>query len=162
VRWICRKIAVTEAINTPAEHADCFAFNCDLDWSFWLRYQPTPEAPIFSDFVDSFLNVEALNQRQLTYNRDVLDAFAGVMGGMTPYFHAGFHFGLLELTFDIALLWQPRMVLKTEKFCCRRRRSTTRLVMGRLGECVGPKHMGQRLRLDWQQVGAKGRDYAFH
>ena len=52
--------------------------------------------------------VESYNPRSLTFESDVLDAFASVAEALTHVFPGGFHCGLPEMFFDIALLWQPR------------------------------------------------------
>jgi Heterokaryon incompatibility protein (HET) len=47
-------------------------------------------------------------KRELTYPCDSLAAFAGVLSAMTPFFPGGFHFGIPELCFTSALLWQAK------------------------------------------------------
>lgn len=55
-----------------------------------------------------YLNtVNTFNQRELTFSKDVFDAFAGVSAVMGQQFRGGFHFGLPQLFFDAVLLWQP-------------------------------------------------------
>jgi hypothetical protein len=56
---------------------------------------------------DYFNTVNTFNQRELTFSKDVFDAFAGVSAVMGQQFRGGFHFGLPQLFFDAALLWQP-------------------------------------------------------
>ena len=46
-------------------------------------------------------------QRKITYEHDVLRAFSGITEAMSGYMPGGFHFGLPELFFDMALLWVP-------------------------------------------------------
>ena len=58
------------------------------------------------------------NHRQLTYDLDVLRAFAGVTGNLSSIFRGGFYFGLPIMFFDWTLLWQSDI-----KCSLRRRRA---------------------------------------
>ncbi len=51
--------------------------------------------------------VEQYNRRQVTYDSDIMDAFAAVIMQMGYGFPAGFYGGSPEFYFDICLLWQP-------------------------------------------------------
>ncbi|KAK1455634.1 heterokaryon incompatibility protein [Colletotrichum melonis] len=51
--------------------------------------------------------VALYNKRVLTYDRDVHDAFAGVLSAFGQSFPGGFICGLPRIFFDAALLWQP-------------------------------------------------------
>ncbi|KAE9972973.1 hypothetical protein Vi05172_g5053 [Venturia inaequalis] len=51
------------------------------------------------------------NIRELTFEQDVLDAFAGALNTFERSFKGGFISGLPEMFFDAALLWQPRRLL---------------------------------------------------
>ncbi|PYH49326.1 HET domain-containing protein [Aspergillus saccharolyticus JOP 1030-1] len=46
------------------------------------------------------------NKRNLTLDDDIVAAFEGIARIMQQGFHTGFHFGLPELFFDAALLWE--------------------------------------------------------
>jgi hypothetical protein len=59
--------------------------------------------------------VEKYRRRKLTYDSDVLDAFAGVTAALRQAFPGGFLYGLPEMFFDLALLWQPQIMTPTEK-----------------------------------------------
>ena len=50
--------------------------------------------------------LEEYSLRDLTYPCDSLDALAGILGALEASFPRGFLFGLPEVCFDIALLWQ--------------------------------------------------------
>ena len=52
------------------------------------------------------------NRRQLTYEEDVLDAFAGAISTLAKPYQGDFISGLPEMFFDCALLWQPHRQLK--------------------------------------------------
>jgi hypothetical protein len=49
--------------------------------------------------------------RSLTYESDTLNAFSGVTNALTRVFEGGFIFGLPQIFFDAALLWQPEKTL---------------------------------------------------
>ncbi|KAI1746307.1 heterokaryon incompatibility protein-domain-containing protein [Xylaria scruposa] len=51
--------------------------------------------------------VAAYNNRQLTFDDDILAAFAGITTSLTSTFQGGFLFGLPEIFLDVALLWRP-------------------------------------------------------
>ncbi|KIX03623.1 uncharacterized protein Z518_07176 [Rhinocladiella mackenziei CBS 650.93] len=51
--------------------------------------------------------VENYTRRTLTYPCDSISAFSGVLASLHGSFLGGFLFGLPELYFDVALLWQP-------------------------------------------------------
>jgi hypothetical protein len=58
------------------------------------------------DFFQFKSLVEEFSSRWLTYLCDSVDAFAGITRILEPSFPGGFHFGLPELFFDVALLWR--------------------------------------------------------
>ncbi|KAI0865669.1 HET-domain-containing protein [Xylaria cubensis] len=51
--------------------------------------------------------VTAYNNRQLTFDDDILAAFAGITTSLNSSFQGGFLFGLPEIFLDVALLWRP-------------------------------------------------------
>jgi hypothetical protein len=58
-------------------------------------------------FVDFQALTDAFNTRQFTYDQDAGHAIAGILTTLSPIFRGGFLFGLPELYFDAALLWEP-------------------------------------------------------
>jgi hypothetical protein len=46
-------------------------------------------------------------KRDLSFPSDCIAAFASVLVSLEPHFPGGFLFGMPELWFDIALLWEP-------------------------------------------------------
>ncbi|KAJ5097523.1 HET-domain-containing protein [Penicillium angulare] len=50
--------------------------------------------------------VMSYNKRNLTFNDDIVAAFSGIATIMQQAFYTGFHFGVPELFFDAALLWE--------------------------------------------------------
>jgi hypothetical protein len=65
-----------------------------------LSLSKWPDFFHFMNLLEDFL------ARQLTYPCDSADAFTGITRTLEPSFPGGFHYGLPELFFDIALLWQ--------------------------------------------------------
>jgi len=53
--------------------------------------------------------VALFNDRDLRYQEDVLDAFAGLLSEASKSFIGGFISGLPQMFFDEALLWQPHL-----------------------------------------------------
>ncbi|KAH7400620.1 heterokaryon incompatibility protein-domain-containing protein [Phaeosphaeria sp. MPI-PUGE-AT-0046c] len=68
-------------------------------------------APKWPDMLYFRSLLEDYTARDLTYPCDSLDAFEGVLDMFRSSFPGDFHFGLPEVCFDIALLWQPQNVI---------------------------------------------------
>jgi Heterokaryon incompatibility protein (HET) len=62
------------------------------------------DAPVLSQY---FGAVNEFNSRDLSFEKDVPNAFAGILTIMGRKFDGGFFYGLPQLSFDFALLWQP-------------------------------------------------------
>jgi hypothetical protein len=54
--------------------------------------------------------------RELTFSSDSMQAFSGVLAYLEPHFPGGFLFGMSELWFDIALLWEPSDIYLLDRF----------------------------------------------
>jgi len=100
VEWRCQQHMVVEDCNLPLD-----AWSYDLQFAN-LRLSTWPNLPLYVDLVQQYC------QRQLSYDDDALAAFAGVLNLCGRSFPGRFHFGLPELFFDIALLWQPRCIIR--------------------------------------------------
>ncbi|KAI1776542.1 HET-domain-containing protein [Hypoxylon cercidicola] len=83
-----------------------------------VRFTSKCSKPVADIFRDSYFPpwpdlhmylqlVAAYNNRQLTYDNDILKAFAGITTSFSNVFDGGFLFGLPELFLDVALLWKP-------------------------------------------------------
>jgi len=70
----------------------------------WKRKGPGPDIVQYLELVSDY------NSRKLTYAKDVLDAFDGAISVLKLTF-GNFLFGLPEIFFDAALLWQPELYL---------------------------------------------------
>ena len=68
-----------------------------------------PDMQLFRRLVENYA------RRTLSYPCDSISAFSGVLNSLEGSFFAGFLFGLPELYFDIALLWQPYASLHDRK-----------------------------------------------
>lgn len=76
---------------------------------FRIHKSLTPDALSWPDLSLFCCYVEQCCSRNLSFECDVLDAFAGVAAILSHSFSGGFCYGLPELFFDIALLWQPQV-----------------------------------------------------
>jgi Heterokaryon incompatibility protein (HET) len=76
---------------------------------FHLRPQHWPDLRYFQNLLEKF------NLRDLTYPCDTLSAISGIIGILRDDFAAGFHFGMPEIYFDIALLWRAEGNLQDRK-----------------------------------------------
>ncbi|EHK49702.1 hypothetical protein TRIATDRAFT_270860 [Trichoderma atroviride IMI 206040] len=73
--------------------------------------------------INHFITVaEEYSQKRLSFDDDMLHAFAGITTVLKPAFHSGFHYGLPEVFFDASLLWEsdwrrpdPPQLRKTQK-----------------------------------------------
>jgi hypothetical protein len=72
----------------------------------------------YPDFLDFTAKLYYYNDLALTYHCDSLNAFSGVLGFHQHTF-GSFHYGLSELAFDLALLWQPKSELEDRKVLAR-------------------------------------------
>jgi hypothetical protein len=68
-----------------------------------------PDMHLFQGLVENY------TRRTLTHPCDSISAFSGVLTSLHGSFFGGFLFGLPELYFDVALLWQPYAPLKDRK-----------------------------------------------
>ncbi|KAL5318357.1 hypothetical protein ACEPPN_013417 [Leptodophora sp. 'Broadleaf-Isolate-01'] len=73
------------------------------------------------------------NQRDLSFEEDVSDAFMGISSLHTPIF-GPLHFGLPEAFFDLAMCWQPSPTLRPRKVTDTSRRVPSWSWMGWHGE----------------------------
>ncbi|KAK1993918.1 heterokaryon incompatibility protein [Colletotrichum falcatum] len=88
----CCKSAMYEDHSSPGKPDRKRDFLLDVGY---------PSLTIYSTLMQDF------NQRQLTYPQDCLSAIAGMLSCYAKVFKGGFLYGLPEMFFDAALLWQP-------------------------------------------------------
>jgi hypothetical protein len=70
-----------------------------------LTHSPWPDFPQCRRIISEYV------ERKLSYEADALAALAGIFSTLSHQFPGGFHYGLPEQFFDIALLWQPKAML---------------------------------------------------
>lgn len=63
--------------------------------------------PNWPDILHYLELVKAYSQKNLSFDDDILNAFAGVTTVLNQSFQSGFHYGLPEVFFDASLLWEP-------------------------------------------------------
>ncbi|KAI1378259.1 HET-domain-containing protein [Hypoxylon crocopeplum] len=111
VFWECHCGTWTEnstAIRTVERTLKCHKVLSDIFRDSY--FPPWPNLHMYLQLVAAY------NNRELTFDTDILAAFAGITTSLSSTFHGGFLFGLPELFLDVALLWRPLGP-------CRRRRS---------------------------------------
>ena len=65
-----------------------------------LKFPPWPDLEQYAQLVVDY------NGRELSYESDVEPAFAGITTALSTVFSGGFVYGLPEMFFDVALLWE--------------------------------------------------------
>jgi len=83
--------------------------------SHWRASQPLLPPPWPSLTYLGSLTLQ-FAKRDLSFASDCIAAFSGVLVSLEPHFPGGFLFGMPELWFDIALLWEPADVFLTDRF----------------------------------------------
>ena len=104
VNWTCCSARWAEAWIRPSEQNQS-----GIDEYESGERQSMLNSPSLAEYASL---VEQYNRRQVTYDSDIMNAFAGVMTQMRGGFPAGFYGGIPEFYFDICLLWQPRRGLR--------------------------------------------------
>ncbi|KAH6987226.1 heterokaryon incompatibility protein-domain-containing protein [Ilyonectria destructans] len=106
VRWICRSNTYYEDIDTPhdldsklarIDGGEAFYSLSPLDLSL-----DVPDLSVLCNLTNLY------NQRDLTFDEDVISAFASTFSSMSAAFPHGFVYGLPAAFFDAALLWRSR------------------------------------------------------
>ena len=105
VSWVCCEGAWSEDTDRELDFQGSSSFLLTDGVRLYGRIPLWPDMLVWGALVQMF------NQRDLTFEGDVIDAFAGVEAVGRPSFPFGFHLGMPQLFFDIALLWQPERKL---------------------------------------------------
>lgn len=105
--WICQRAEwfeeekrTSERFDWAASHEQTVTQN-DSFMGFRAKIPSWPDIKSFGDLVSNY------TARSLRYQEDVLNAFAGTLTVLQTSFGSEFHYGLPEMFFDLALLWQP-------------------------------------------------------
>ena len=104
LEWRCQEVVAQEQDlknRQPAsDHRDLSIARADTQWPCLKKWD---------NLVSYYL------KRTLTYEEDVLRGFSGILGALDGSMSEGFHFGLPQQFFDVALLWVPREQLAQRK-----------------------------------------------
>jgi hypothetical protein len=110
VFWECHCHTWSE--NTPKEHLAWENQRCTKKLTDIFRDSYFPPWPNLHMYLQL---VAAYNNRQLSFDDDILPAFAGITVSLSSSFEGGFLFGLPELFLDVALLWRPIGLMRKRK-----------------------------------------------
>ena len=104
VRWMCHCTEWSEDVAAEARSITGHGYCEDLSavGAYTLRSTVDPSLREYAQLVGDYCDTK------LTYEEDILRAFSGITSFFSRTFIGGFHHGLPELFFDLALLWQPR------------------------------------------------------
>ena len=108
VSWICRRSVWEEDVCSPTEEVEYALKHEPRSWTLGLAAQIPrwPDLERWADFVVQF------NQRKLTFDEDVVDAFSGATSAFNRRFSGGILWGIPEMFFDYCILWKPRSALR--------------------------------------------------
>lgn len=93
VYWNCGSASRSELME-EVDYPDHYEFN-------------VAELPTWPDLERYFMLAKAFNRRKLTYDVDVIDAFAGITSVYSQQFGGDMLFGLPEHFFDFCIGWGP-------------------------------------------------------
>jgi hypothetical protein len=101
----------------------CKAFSCQEDFTKGFSTKRQNEDGICDSLISPgwpnmalYQNlVERYTRRTLSFPCDSIFAFSGILSSLNSSFLGGFIFGLPEIYFDVALLWQPLETLQDRK-----------------------------------------------
>ena len=108
VSWICRRSVWEENVCSPTEDVEYAPRHRLKTWTLGLAAQ-IPRWPDLSRWADL---VGQFNQRKLTFDTDVIDAFSGATSAFNSQFSSGILWGLPEIYFDYCILWKSRTALR--------------------------------------------------
>jgi hypothetical protein len=98
VQWLCAcKTLSEDRVLDLQTKSPLVSYDFGRTWPDILGYQR-----LVYDF----------NKRELTYPEDVVDAFSGITTPLSMTFQGGFFYGLPEMFFDVAMLWQAWSPMK--------------------------------------------------
>ena len=108
VSWICRRSVWQENVCSPTEDAKYALKHRPRSWTLGLAAQIPrwPDLKRWADLVGQF------NQRKLTFDKDVVDAFLGAISAFNCRFSSGILWGIPEMFFDYCILWKPTTALR--------------------------------------------------
>ena len=109
--WLCRRTFWQEHIHRPSESVAYAAIREPSSFRKSMQAQNAtwPNLDEWDRLVCQF------NKRKLTYDEDVLHAFAGVTSTFNSGFHGGILWGIPELFFDYCIVWRPLGLLRRRR-----------------------------------------------
>ena len=108
VSWICRRSVWEEDVCSPTEDVGYAPRHEPKMWELGLAAQ-IPRWPDLSRWADL---VGQFNQRKLTFDTDIVDAFSGATSAFNRQFSSGILWGIPEIYFDYCILWKPMTALR--------------------------------------------------
>ena len=102
------EVCVAENVCSPTEEVEYALKHEPRSWTLGLAAQIPrwPDLERWADFVVQF------NQRKLTFDEDVVDAFSGATSAFNHRFSGGILWGIPEMFFDYCILWKPKSALR--------------------------------------------------
>jgi hypothetical protein len=101
VSWVCCEGEWSEDTDRELDLQGSSSFLLTDRVGLYGRLPLWPDLQVWGSLVSQF------NKRDLTFDKDVIDAFAGIETAGRPSFPGGFLLGMPQFFFDIAMLWQP-------------------------------------------------------
>ncbi|KAI9046706.1 hypothetical protein LZ554_009444 [Drepanopeziza brunnea f. sp. 'monogermtubi'] len=124
--WICMRTQFREEIERAVEDVD-YAKSNPANQRYRLIHPRNINLKMLGRLVDEY------NQRDLSFEEDVSDAFLGISALSVPLF-GPIHFGMPEAFFDHAMCWQPSSKLRSRQATNPERKLPSWSWMGWYGE----------------------------
>ncbi len=112
ISWFCRTAIWQEHVTSPTED-EAYAITHE---AFTNGFHLAARKPAWPDLERWADMVEDYNKRKLTFDRDVIDAFAGTSSVFNSCFSGGILWGIPEMFFDYCLVWSPMKVLRRREY----------------------------------------------
>ena len=108
ISWTCRSASWEEHIHKPTENPAFKTKPKRLGRADFIAAQEItwPDIETWNEYVVRF------NDRKLTYEKDVIDAFSGITSVFSSKFSGGILWGMPEIFFDYCIIWQPTGILR--------------------------------------------------
>ena len=112
ISWFCRTAIWQEHVNSPTED-EAYAITHEphtISLHLAVRNPAWPDLERWANMVEEY------NKRKLTFDRDVIDAFAAISSVFNSRFSGGILWGIPEMFFDHCLAWRPMKVLRRRAY----------------------------------------------
>ncbi|KAK4443461.1 heterokaryon incompatibility protein-domain-containing protein [Podospora aff. communis PSN243] len=101
VKWMCRKSRFREILNDKDQISDNRKSSIEIQ-----LFKPKPDITTYGHLAEDYTS------RFLTYDSDAVNAFSAIIAAFSKSMSGGMLYGVPELLFEGALLWQPREPLR--------------------------------------------------